>query len=165
MDAEWWAAANCIPTTVPRRTETAATVASNNLIESSPYFYDRSPCESPLGRSNIPQGIALDLDKDMIAVGVDPFGIIPLQANAFDDVEFSRALAKVDAGRLPGCGQDFRGEDIQIVVQDIGARKMHPLGDLHVAVVGNARGLAHRQIGLRQHTDGFDDERAALPMA
>src|ERR1700719_2645181 len=152
MVVEWWAAENFIPTTRLKRTARAATVAGNNLINSSPALSLRAQpvFGSPLGRDEIPPGMALDLDKDMIAVGVDPLGITALQANAFDDVEFSRSLAKEDAGRLPGCSQDLGGEDIQIVVQNVGCREMHPLDDLHVAVVGNARGLAHRQISLLQ---------------
>src|SRR5438270_14017782 len=106
-----------------------------------------------------------DLDKDMVAALVNPFGIAALQADSFDDVEFSCALSKEDACRLPGCGEDLGGDDFQVVMQNIGGREMYPFRDSHIAVVGNTYRLADRDIGLRQYVDRVHHERIALPVA
>src|SRR5271166_1751014 len=102
MVVEWCAKANCIPIITPRSAQAPATVGSTNLIKSSP---------SSLRCDDIPPGMALDRDEDMVAVRIDAFRIAPLQAHAFDDIEFSRPLPKEDARRLPGAGEDLGSEN------------------------------------------------------
>src|SRR5436190_23736356 len=76
---------------------------------------------SSLRRDNVAPGMPRDLDEDSVAILVDAFGIIPLQANALDDVELSRALPKIDAGRPPRRRQDFGRKNLKVIVQDIGS--------------------------------------------
>src|SRR4051812_22854 len=157
MVVEWCAAANCVPIATAMSAPMEA--IAGNLIKT----LRRS--SSSLWRNDVSPGMTRDLDKDMVSVRVDPLGIIALQAHAFHDVEFSRPLTKEDACGLPRRGQDMGSQNLEIVMQDVGLRQMHSLDDFHVAVVGNAHSLAHRQISLRQNVHGLHDQRVALPMA
>src|ERR1700726_1287072 len=73
--------------------------------------------------------------ENRIAVLVDGIRKGTLGAHTFDDVVLLCPLAIVLAGRVPGFGQQFVRDDVQIVEQGIGSLKMQVLDDVHVAVV------------------------------
>src|SRR2546425_12032903 len=105
------------------------------------------------------------IHENGIAVLVGPFDMVTLEANAFDDVELPRPLPEIYPRRLPGFGQNSRGDDFELDVQYVFVGEVYALDDPHVAVVRHARGLADGDEGLRANADRVDDERVSLPVA
>src|SRR5712691_13340704 len=118
-----------------------------------------------LGGNAIAAHIVRRINGNGIAVIVDLFDMVTLEANAFDDVELPRPLPEKYPRRLPGFGENFRGDDFELDVQYVFVGKVYALDDPHVAVVRHACGLADGDKGLRANANRVDDERVSLPVA
>src|SRR6266849_4292385 len=118
-----------------------------------------------VGGNAVAADIVRRVEENGIAVLVGLFDMVALEANAFDDVELPRPLPEKYPRRLPGFGQNSRGDDFELDVQYVFVGEVYALDDPHVAVVRHARGLADGDKGLGANANRVDDARVSPPVA